>query len=331
MIVHGVGIGTELDAFVQRKSRWVIDLMGAGSRYEVLTTFEDKERVELQGLLDQLQNRCDRFFRGAINPFGFGSEWHNMGLGLAYGLYYNMTLFTPDKHNYFIPMTTCTEDQMKDAFSKHPPETNYSLWNPSTVNYDSVGIDVQILLKNSPIILQEYAHKGHFWWRSMLTYYAVRPNTKLREILRSKLTFPTPCISIHVRHSDKHYEATLIDMPAYMEKAKAYKDKTGISDIFLMTDDDAVIQATKDYPEFRFHYMDVPRTNKGWQADTNAGISRDQQEINFLVDVFSATQCQHSIVTYSSNVGRLIAEIMYATHNKEPDVVSMDTEWQMAP
>ncbi|KAG0233354.1 hypothetical protein BGW41_001516 [Actinomortierella wolfii] len=132
MIVQGEDIGRELDSFVQRKSRWVIDPLGVGGKYEILTTFEDKEREALQLHLDQLQNRCDRFFKGAIDPFGFGSSWHNMGLALAHGLYYNMTLFTPEKHNYFIPMTTCTEAKMKQAFAAHPPETDYGMHLQST-------------------------------------------------------------------------------------------------------------------------------------------------------------------------------------------------------
>lgn len=66
MIVPGKGIGPELDGFVQRHSRWTIDTMSATGGYEKLTTFsdEEKDRVALQAGLDQLQNRCVRFFSG---------------------------------------------------------------------------------------------------------------------------------------------------------------------------------------------------------------------------------------------------------------------------
>lgn len=68
MIVPGKGVGSELDGFVQRHSRWMIDTMGAASGYEKLTTFsdEDKGRVALQVALDHLQNRCTRFFCGKM-------------------------------------------------------------------------------------------------------------------------------------------------------------------------------------------------------------------------------------------------------------------------
>src|SRR5690606_15718021 len=158
------------------------------------------------------------------------------------------------------------------------------------------------------------------------------PNAKMRELFRSRVTFSPPCMSIHVRHSDKVTEAPLIEFSKYMEKAEEYKNKSGISAIFLMTDDDEVIHSTKDYLGFHFYYYkDMPRTNKGWIWDTHDGIPRDLQEINFLMDVYSATRCQHSIVTYTSNVGRLIAEIIGAERNVEPDVVSMDSDWFMYP
>lgn len=71
--VHNPDLGKELDSFVQRKSRWVIDTVGVKG-YEILTTWADKDRVALQNDLDQLQNRCQRFFSGAMNPFGFGKR-----------------------------------------------------------------------------------------------------------------------------------------------------------------------------------------------------------------------------------------------------------------
>lgn len=330
MIVQATDIGRELDVFVQRRSRWVIDTMGVGG-YEVLTSFADTDRLALQQELDRLQNRCDRFFNGAINPFGFGSAWHNLGLGLAFSLHYNMTLYTPEEHKYFISMTTCTEADLERAFRAHPPETDFDRWSRSTINFKSPDVDVAIMLPNNTVILPEYRRKGYFWWRSMLTYYAVRPNAQLRALLRNSSTVGTPCMSIHVRHSDKGHEAPLLELSKYMEKAKRYKAKTGLSNVYLMTDDEQVIQTTKNYPDFQFHYMDVPRSNQGWEADTRAGISREQQEVNFLVDIYSAARCQHSIVTYSSNVGRLIAEILYATGNKEPNVVSLDSKWTMSP
>ncbi|GJJ70695.1 glycoprotein 6-alpha-L-fucosyltransferase [Entomortierella parvispora] len=331
LVIQGDNIGAKLDAFVQEKSRWVIDLIGARG-YEMITTFEDKDRTALHLHLDQLQNRCERFFNGAVDTFGFGSAWHNMGLALALALDHDMTLLSPDPHNYFIPLTTCSEKKMEKVFAANPPETDFDKWEDSTVNFKSPVIDVAILKKNQTIILPEYEPKGHYWWRSMLTYYAVRPNAEMREIFRTApLVVLEPCISIHVRHSDKIQEAPLLDFSQYMAEANKFQAKSGISTIYLMTDDDEVIQSTKNYTGFKFHYREQPRTNRGWLEDVRAGMSRKEQEINFLLDIFTAARCEHHIVTYSSNVGRIISEIAFVTTNKEQDVVSLDMEWWMDP
>ncbi|KAF9353895.1 hypothetical protein BGX26_008344 [Mortierella sp. AD094] len=332
MVVQGENIGAELDALVQTRSRWVIDLMG-GKGYELLTSFADRDRLTLQKELDQLQHRCDRFFYGSIYPFGFGSSYHNLGLALAHSMFYNMTLYTPVEHKNFIRTTTCTEAHLDRSFSAHPPVTEYTKWDKSTINYKSLDVDVVQLMRTRTIITKEFGRKGHFWWRSMLTYYGIRPNFKLRELIRQtpSSTFQTPCISIHVRHSDKINETPLIDLSEYMKYAYRYRAKTGVSTIYLMTDDDEVIKSTKDFKEFQFYYMDMARSNKGWQADTSAGIPRDEQEKDFLVDVFSAARCEHVIATYSSNVGRLLGEVVYAIQGREPDVVSLDEKWLMDP
>ncbi|KFH66460.1 hypothetical protein MVEG_06985 [Podila verticillata NRRL 6337] len=330
MVVQGGNIGEALDAFVQTRSRWTIDLMG-GKGYELLRSFADEERNDLHKNLDLLQHKCDNFFNGAFHPFGFGANWHNLGLGLAYSLYYNMTLYPRDDYKYFIPMTTCTKADLERSFGAHTPETNFSRWNNSTINYKSLGADEFELVRQRMIMRSEYQDKGHFWWRSLLTYYAIRPNFRLRELIRRSSKATVPCISIHVRHSDKISESALFEFSEYMEHADQYRGKTGISGIYLMTDDDRVIKSTKDYRDFQFSYLNMARSNKGWEADRDAGVSRDQEEKIFLIDIFSAVQCQHSIVTYSSNVGRLIAEVAYAIRNREPDIVSLDEAWKMDP
>ncbi|KAF9102730.1 hypothetical protein BGX27_010875 [Mortierella sp. AM989] len=140
-------------------------------------------------------------------------------------------------------------------------------------------------------------------------------------------------IEFHVlwKGYDMRPEAALRGFDEYAVQAEAYRNKTGVSDVYLMTDDQVAIDATRNYPNFQFQYLSLKKTNHGWADDVNHGVSLDVQEKNFLLDVLSAAQCDHKIVTYSSNVGRLIGELSYAAHDVEPDVVSLDTEWVMNP
>ena len=122
-----------------------------------------------------------------------------------------------------------------------------------------------------------------------------------------------------------------MEFPDYMIKAEEYKNQTGVSNIYIMSDDGKVIKSTEQYKNFQFQYLDVPRPNEAWHAEKRRGIPVDVLERNFLLEVYAAAQCEHQILTYSSNVGRLIGEISYGIRNKEPSVVSLDTEWWMLP
>ncbi|KAI1300703.1 hypothetical protein EDD11_006035 [Mortierella claussenii] len=335
MIVQGDNMGVELDQFVQTRSHWMIDTIG-GQGYELLISVKDKERLALQQELDLLQTRCDRFFYGTFHSGDLESSWHNLDLGLAYGLRYNMTLFPPVEYKHFIRIHTCTEAQLAQSLHTHPPETDFDKWDKSTVNFKSLDADVSLLARRPfKMMLPKYKRRGYFWWRSMLTFYAIRPNAHLRKLIRgigTKMTTPS-CISIiHMQHTDNSTEAEdLIDFSDSMDHAERYRAKTGVSTVYVMTDDPDVIESTKDYPDFQFHYMNVERSNKGWTTDMQNGVSRDMQERDFAIDLFTAAQCQHLIVRYSSPVGRLVAEMAYAMRNQEPDAVSLDLHWIMDP
>jgi hypothetical protein len=283
--------------------------------------------------LDLIQHRCANFFNGAINVHGFGSKWHSVALGLSFGLYYNMTLMTPEVLSNFLPLTSCTEADMERAFKKSPPEHLFTNWNESTINFQTVGNDLGEMARQSYLKTKTpgFDDKDLFWLRTMVAYYATRPNYQFREQFRQYSPIRTPCMSVHVRHSDKHSEAAPLEFPGYMSKAEEYRNQTGVSNVYIMSDDDNVIRSTKQYKNFRFQYLDVPRPNVAWYLERDQGVPVDILERDFLLDVYAAAQCEHQILTYSSNVGRLIGELSYAIRNKEPSLISLDTEWSMWP
>ncbi|GJJ74296.1 glycoprotein 6-alpha-L-fucosyltransferase [Entomortierella parvispora] len=334
IIVQGEGseLGEAIDKFVQRRSRWMVDILHSGG-YELLTTFEDPRRLAYLEQLDSLQHRCTNFFNGAVNGNGFGSKWHTVALGLSLGLYHNMTLVTPEVLNNFIPLTSCTEADMERAFRESPPLHVFADWTESTVNFQTIGSDLNEMvgLSKSMTRTPGFDDKDLFWLRTMVTYYATRPNHQFREQFRRYSPIQTPCMSVHVRHSDKHWEATLLEFPDYIDKAEEYKRQTGVSNIYLMSDDSKVIKSSEEYKNFRFQYLNVPRPNEAWYTERARGMPMDMLERDFLLDVYAAAQCEHQILTYSSNVGRLIGELSFALRNSGPSLVSLDSEWAMWP
>jgi Alpha-(1,6)-fucosyltransferase N- and catalytic domains len=322
--------GKAIDNFIEKYSYWDVNII-AIDNFEILKSHKsDPDIYKLLKHIDSKQHTCINFFAGSINPHGFGSAWHTSGLALAHSIYYNMTFWPINKSNFFIRTTPCTQFDIEQSWLKYSYETHYSKLSKTTVNYRSLSKDVNTLIRNKNIILDDYKNKGLMWWRSILTYYTIRPNYKTREIIRKESDIiSNNCIAIHVRHSDKYEEAKLINLEEYITVARKIKMIHKIDNIYLMTDDpDVIVSATEKYSsEFNINYLPINRSNKGWKYDMMNGIDKETQEIQFITDVFLASNCIHAIVTYSSNVGRLIAEIMYAKQGIPPSVISLDTEW----
>ncbi|KAG0380815.1 hypothetical protein BGX24_004662 [Mortierella sp. AD032] len=335
IIVQGEGskLGAAVDKFVQTRSRWIVDIM-QGDGYELLTTFDDPRRLAFMARLDFIQHRCTNFFNGAINDNGFGSKWHSVALGLSFGLYHDITLVTPEALDNFIPLTSCTEADMERAFEKTPPKHVFTNWTESTINFQTDdGYDLPHMSRLSDVKTRTpgFEDKDLFWLRTTVAYYATRPNYQFRKQFRRYSPIQTPCMSIHVRHSDKSEEAPPLEFPDYVIKAEEYRNQTKVSNIYVMSDDGEVIESTKQYKNFRFQYLEVPRSNQAWYNDQAQGVRLSVLERDFLLGVYAAAQCEHQILTYSSNVGRLIGELSYAIRHKEPSLISLDSKWKMWP
>ncbi|KAG0282592.1 hypothetical protein BGZ96_000318 [Linnemannia gamsii] len=139
--------------------------------------------------------------------------------------------------------------------------------------------------------------KSLFWLRTMVIYYVTRPNYRFREQFRKYAAIRTPSMAVHVRHADKHWEAELLEFSNYMSKAEEYKSHTRASNIYLMSDDSKVIKASEQYKNFLFQYLEVPRPNIAWYAETSRGAPKDILERDFLLDVYAAAQYEHQILT----------------------------------
>ncbi|KAK3842097.1 MAG: hypothetical protein J3R72DRAFT_490817 [Linnemannia gamsii] len=130
-----------IDKFVQRRSRWMVDFT-QGDGYELLTTFEDTLRLAFMLQLDHIKHRCANFFNGAVNSAGFGSKWHTVALGLSFAS---------------IRQLEQVDHQLSDNW-RGPPL-----------------LALADLMTKTP----GYEDKDTFWLRSMLSYYATRPNYQL--------------------------------------------------------------------------------------------------------------------------------------------------------
>jgi hypothetical protein len=90
------------------------------------------------------------------------------------------------------------------------------------------------------------ASRRYWWWRAQAAAYIVRPNQRTRqEILKRRVSklrgkdLKAGCISLYVRHGDKHVEAKVWDDAAYDAAVERLReiDSSLTKQVFLSTED----------------------------------------------------------------------------------------------
>ncbi|EGC40072.1 hypothetical protein DICPUDRAFT_74375 [Dictyostelium purpureum] len=192
---------------------------------------------------------------------------------------------------------------------------------------------------------------------SILLHYLVTPTFQLRESINKRILetfkkpFIPPCISIHIRHGDKYQENDLFDFKEYYTVLENFykqnfnnKEYQKIKDIFILTDDESVINQIqfkikylKDNPQdimanFTFNYLDIKRNMYGWHQDSDLDIDKPINDYGSILYAEShiASNCQVFIGTMSSNIGRLIVEMQslnYHNRKKLKKFISLDINY----
>ncbi|KAL1341641.1 hypothetical protein AAHE18_09G101400 [Arachis hypogaea] len=94
---------------------------------------------------------------------------------------------------------------------------------------------------------------------------------------------PRPLLSMHVRMGDKACEMKVVEFEGYMELAdRIRRHFPNLNNIWLSTEMQEVIEKTKKYPHWNFHYTKVRR-----QARANMETSTNYPLVNFLMAVDS--------------------------------------------
>lgn len=221
---------------------------------------------------------------------------------------------------YFYPITNCT---LQNSFeegetlersariirrSDLPPYPERMVWNDNTVYELNFGY-----------WLPEYqSTRSIFWWRSVSSKYLLRPREWLLEHTERerRRTFPPdgkvphPLLTIHVRHGDKFREAPPLNLSAYVDAAKrsGILEGYGVRDIFLSTEDQAVVSDARLFPEFRWHITDLPRLNLA-PAQSAIKLGRLAEAAISFSQLLIGIEGDFYALTRSSNWGRLLDEL----------------------
>jgi len=219
------------------------------------------------------------------------------------------------------------------------PISNCTKFKKSQLNQHTDPLSARLDLKSNYLLL------GNLWYRAQLLRYAFKLlDAPLTYISRQqqKMNFDprsAPYIAMHVRRGDACYDKDrggkrrCIPFDQYMDAAKNMKDKYGVNRIYLATDGQDVIDSLLPYKNnFTFFYSSINRTRYNSsdliENRNNEGLLNNKQEVfDALTDIYFMSNASYFIGTFSSNLGRLAFELMYANKNYIPPFASMDISW----
>eukprot|EP00741_Cyanophora_paradoxa_P024349 tig00021763_g23513.t1 len=165
----------------------------------------------------------------------------------------------------------------------------------------------------------------------------------LEEGLRAAGLAPgAPCVSIHVRRQDKRSEARPLPLARYVERAEPFLRALNTTLFFVATDEAAVLREEAGAYGPRYTFLHAPDKDRAVglrprepPAERRRGGTRTREWKAAMVDVVALATCGASVVTFSSNIGRLVAELAtFLRHNHtrvRGEVVSLDDTFFLPP
>ncbi|EUB54679.1 Alpha-(1,6)-fucosyltransferase [Echinococcus granulosus] len=269
----------------------------------------------LEDQLNQLQNplNCNtaKFIVTELPICGFGCQVHHVALVLQVAYASNRTLFVNSNNWFetFYPVTSCPHTGADVIFQ--PP----SVFAQTVVPFAPPG-----LRRDWAEALSDIHEYPYAWFRGILVRYILRfRSTVFFKKLRADLgkIKAKPLIGVHIRRTDKLIkEAEYFPLSRYMDNVERASRRFEIEEellhhkiqirrtVVLTSDDVGVLKEAKTfYPNYTF----IGDENRG----TSIQLRNQKKGIESIVyDVFSLANCDHVVCTFSSNICRLVYELL---------------------
>ncbi|CAK8681863.1 unnamed protein product [Clavelina lepadiformis] len=323
-----------------RKMKFLVDVIHNESQKELSDIGN-----EVQKRIHKLQNPSDcKTAKKLVCKFpycGFGCQHHHIGNCLLAALGTNRVMLVdyssvayPGILKVFLPLSdTCLMEDLPKQVDEWKGELQENYEHIQVVRLDlthegSPNTHFQGL--TVPKFLQE---KGEFlhddpnmWWIGQIMGYLLRPrpwvSVRLQQIKR-KLNLYHPYVSIHVRRTDKlMMEARKFEIEEYMDPVVAWYDsQVGNASnytrrVYVASDDLASVipDARNKYPNYDFVYNTVD--DKKLLKDMKQTVQSRQTEdelVALACDLMILSESDYFVGTHSSNVGRLVTQLMHSS------------------
>mmetsp|Transcript_35000 Transcript_35000/g.99196 ORF Transcript_35000/g.99196 Transcript_35000/m.99196 type:complete len:599 (-) Transcript_35000:199-1995(-) len=190
----------------------------------------------------------------------------------------------------------------------------------------------------------EYGEQGLFWWRTAMAAHLLRVNQDTSRALalvelKRRIGFRHPIVGVHVRHGDACHttlrKGRCKGLETYLPEIRLMARRYNTTRVYLATDDPAVVEDTKRFPEFQFVFPDFNRDvlNSKQQIEYRKSLwdgSNDDGHsimLSSLVDLLLLAESDFLILHLLSNMSRLALELSAAYHLRVPPYISMDGPW----
>ncbi|CAK8682849.1 unnamed protein product [Clavelina lepadiformis] len=324
---------------IVRKLKFLVDDIHRESRNDLAILGD-----QVQERIRKLQNPSDcKTAKKLICKFphcGFGCQLHYIGRCLLVALGTNRLMLVKYKsvhykgfEKVFFPLTdACSTEELP----KHAVEwngellTNYHNIPVISLSYHKRYPHTRFKAFAIPHNLEEKIKVLHddpnSWWIGQIMRYVFRPKPwvtdKVQQIKR-KLNLTRPYVSFHVRRTDKlHSEARYFNIEEYMqhvvnwyerdeEHARSYTRK-----VYVASDDlaNVIPDARSKYPDYEFLYH-AAHEDKPLKSMTQFVQDREEEAelISLVCDLMILSQSDYFVGTYSSNIGRLVTQLMHSS------------------
>ncbi|KYR00674.1 putative N-acetyl-beta-D-glucosaminide alpha-1 [Tieghemostelium lacteum] len=308
------------------------------------------DSYKLYQAIDRVQHDCDSRKKKLIhqlNSEGMSASLHFLAYALTKSFEWNRTLYT-DSRNYlysnefsdiFLPLTKCAWELPVEKNGTYKNSKSLQVVNNlnSTKDFDPT--------REISVITKDYNVYTHLWhpskipkgwvkddsvlrFRSHVMNYMLRPNHHTRRYLaetREKvwgkdggLSSLGGCIAVHIRNGDKIGESDIFYFDQYMTTIETASKYLNIHNVFVMSDNQTLFREPFDhfsrYPQFKFYYLsNLTRVNNhtNYLSETSQNPKEKTQiGLGVYTEVVLASECQYFVGTFTSNIGRLIIELI---------------------
>ncbi|XP_069942069.1 alpha-(1,6)-fucosyltransferase-like [Cherax quadricarinatus] len=168
------------------------------------------------------------------------------------------------------------------------------------------------------------------WWMGQFIKYFFKFQPNMQETIsktEKSIQFEHPIVGVHVRRTDKRTETSYHNVEEYMEQVEEYFAGLQLLDpnvtrrIYLSSDEPKVYEEMeKKYPHYKILYH-----RKHVQVDQDITRFTVTSLRDLVVDIYFLARTDYIVVTFTSNIGRLVYEMMQTlNHDASAKFYSLD-------